>query len=243
MIDNEFYDRLGERWYDAQDDPVALLRAEAALRNPAVLTDMRALLGDVRGRRVLDVGCGAGFLTNFLAAAGCVVSGLDQSADSLDVARRHDATGSVEYRVGDAFALPYADGSFDCVCMMDFLEHVDPPWKAVAEAARVLRAGGLFYFYTFNRTLAARLLVIKAVEIFVRNTPPNMHVYELFVTPDEMRSYCDYYGLRVEIMKGARPRLDAAFWKLAWTGVVPRDFSFTFTRSLAVGYWGRARKA
>src|SRR6201999_1216443 len=111
------------------------------------------------------------------------VTGLDASPESLVVAARHDETGSVRYERGDALALPYADASFDAVCAMDFLEHVEEPARVVAECSRVLRPGGLFFFHTFNRSFLAWLVVIKGVEWFVRNTPRDMHVLRLFIPP------------------------------------------------------------
>ena len=74
-----------------------------------------------------------------LATRGYQVTGLDVSEPSLQVARRHDSTGTVDYRCGDAYKLEDADGAYDAVCAMDFLEHVENPRQVVKEAARVLR--------------------------------------------------------------------------------------------------------
>ncbi len=240
MIDNAVYDRLGERWYAADDDPIALLRAEARLRNPWI----EERIARERGAkaRVLDVGCGGGFLSNHLARAGFEVTGLDASAEALAVAARHDATGRVGYVRGDGCALPFEPGSFDAVCAMDFLEHVEHPARVVTEAARVLRPSGLFFFHTFNRNPIAWLVVIKGVEWFVRNTPRDMHVLELFVKPEELRAACDASGLEVIEMLGVRPALDRAFFSMLATGVVPGDFAFVETKSLACGYFGWAKK-
>ena len=236
-VNNALYDTLGERWYAADDDPVALLRAESRLRNPWVLEHIRARLG--ASARVLDVGCGAGFLSNYLAANALEVEGIDASAESLAVAQRHDASGSVRYVLGDALALPYADASFDAVCAMDFLEHVEDPEKVVAEASRVLRPGGLFFFHTFNRNPVAWLIVIKGVEWFVRNTPADMHVLRLFLKPSELQRFCGRAQLRTIALHGSSPVIwSRAFWRMLLTRVVPPDFRFQFTRSTLLAYTG-----
>ena len=173
-INNDIYDQYGERWYTANDDPVALLRAEARARNRWILSEIaKGFHG--RNIRILDVGCGAGFLANELARHGYRVVGLDASKSTLDVAHRHDSTQTVDYICGDAYRLGFESGAFDVVCAMDFLEHVENPNKVVREVSRVLNAHGLFFFYTFNRNFLSWLVVIKGVEWFVRNTPPNMH--------------------------------------------------------------------
>jgi 2-polyprenyl-6-hydroxyphenyl methylase/3-demethylubiquinone-9 3-methyltransferase len=239
-VNNAVYDGLGERWYEAQDDPIALLRAETAHRTPWVIDTIHARWGAAGPVRVLDVGCGAGFLANALAADGMEVTGLDASASSLAVAERHDTTRSVRYQVGDACRLPYPDASFDVVSAMDFLEHVTSPASVIAEASRVLASGGLFFFHTFNRTFLSWLVVIKGVEWFVKNTPPRLHVHSLFCTPAEVRGMCTASGLTVSAIRGQRPAISSAFFRMLATGAVPGDFAFCDTTSTATGYMGVA---
>ncbi|MEO5666473.1 MAG: bifunctional 2-polyprenyl-6-hydroxyphenol methylase/3-demethylubiquinol 3-O-methyltransferase UbiG [Bdellovibrionota bacterium] len=241
-INNELYNDLGERWYTAQDDPVALLRAESRIRNPWVLETIQKEWGSIRPQ-VLDVGCGGGFLSNALAQAGMNVTGVDLSEESLQVAKKYDATKSVNYIVADAYALPHADSSFDVVCAMDFLEHVDDPARAIREMSRVLRPKGLLFFHTFNRNWISKIVAIKCVECFVANTPKDMHVIELFIKPKELSSYCEACGLTVIEMKGVMPKLFSfSVLRGLITGRVPDDFGFRFTTSLMMGYSGLARK-
>src|SRR5215470_16907682 len=108
-VNNDIYDHLGERWYTARDDPIALLRAEARARDPWIAAGIRQAFpsGEVK---VLDIGCGGGFLSNYLAEAGFTVTGLDAAAESLTIAQLHDSTGRVCYHLGNAYRLPYANG-------------------------------------------------------------------------------------------------------------------------------------
>lgn len=237
-IDNRFYDDLGERWYTAQEHPVALLRAESECRLPWVLEEIGAA-----PCRVLDIGCGAGFLANALAQAGHEVTGVDLSEPSLAVARRHDRTGRVRYLRADALDLPFQPGQFDVVCAMDFLEHIEDPAQLIRSVSGLLRPGGKFFFHTFSRNLLSWLVVIKGVEWFVRNTPPHMHVYRLLLKPREAERICRNHGLALRSLRGVRPKIGPAFWKLIATGSVPSDFRFVFSSVQALGYSGMAVKA
>ena len=240
-VDNTLYDTLGVRWYEAEDNPVALLRAESRLRNPWVAREIAASLGE-GACRVLDIGCGAGFLSNYLAQLGHRVTGIDVAPRALDVARAHDDSRAATYVEGDACALPYADGAFDVACAMDFLEHVDEPARVVAEIGRVLAPSGLFFFHTFNRNFLAWLVVIKGVEWFVRNTPEDLHVLRLFLKPAEVAGMCQDHGLALVTLRGSRPKLGLPFWRMLTTGRVENDFAFKFTRSARLGFTGMARR-
>ena len=241
VVNNDVYDTLGDRWYDADDDPVALLRAQARLHAPWICDELARAFGG-RPCRVLDLACGGGFIANELARRGHEVVGVDISEQSLRIASSHDTSRRVRYVPADARALPMGGASFDAVCAMDFLEHVEVPDEVVAEAARVLAPRGLFMFHTFDRNPISWLLVIQGVQWFVRNVPRELHVHRLFVTPDELRAICAARGLVVRQLRGCEPVLSRAFWRMLATGVVPRDFAFRFTRWVYAGYTGIAEK-
>lgn len=239
MINNEFYDDLKDDWHTRFDHPIALLRAENKIRAPWMANELQQRLS--APVKVLDVGCGGGFLSNYLAKMGHEVTGIDLSSSSLEAARQNDKTKTVNYLHANAYDLPFPDRSFDAVSAMDILEHVENPDRLIQEAARVLRPGGLFFFHTFNRNFLSYLVIIKGVEWFVKNTPKNMHVYPLFITPKELKQKCSKYQLRVETMHGFRPKiLTKAFWELIFNKNITKDFSFTFTKDLTTGYTGIA---
>ncbi len=241
-VNNAIYDGYGERWYTDKADPVALLRAEARTRNQWITAELAARYPD-RSIRILDVGCGAGFLANALASKGYQVTGLDVSDSSLAVARRHDATGTVEYRYGDAYNLEFTSESFEVVCAMDFLEHVEEPGRVVQEASRVLKPGGLFFFYTFNRNLLSWLIVIKGVEWFVRNTPSHLHRLRYFIKPAEMHRMCSRNQMSIVKCLGMAPKIfQTSFWKMLASGSVDDGFLFSFTRHTLIGYIGFATR-
>jgi 2-polyprenyl-6-hydroxyphenyl methylase / 3-demethylubiquinone-9 3-methyltransferase len=241
LINNEFYDHLDEGWYTACNHPVALLRAENKLRTPWIIDAVSEHFPTKIS--VLDIGCGAGILTNALAIEGHQATGIDLSENSLAIAKKFDATGKVLYKRASAYSLPFPAESFDAACALDVLEHVEEPQLLIAEASRVLKPGGLFFFHTFNRNPLSYLIVIKGVEWCVRNTPKNMHVYSLFIKPAELKRYCLDYRLRIKTMIGIRPKFRTrSFWKMIFTREVCKDFTFRFSKSLKTGYCGIAEK-
>lgn len=240
-VNNAFYDELNNNWYDAYDHPIALLRAENALRNPWIHTITEEKLG--KKCRILDIGCGAGFLTNYLAKQGHEVHGVDLSEKSLKIAREGDLTKSVRYQRSSAYELPFSSEYFDVVCAMDLLEHVEEPGQVVKEAARVLKPQGLFFFHTFNRNWLSYLMVIKGVEWCFYNTPQHMHVYSFFIKPKELKEICKGHSLQIEVLVGVSPNMNcSSFWKMVLNRKVDDRFQFAFTPSLRTGYSGYALK-
>ncbi|HUD01952.1 MAG TPA: bifunctional 2-polyprenyl-6-hydroxyphenol methylase/3-demethylubiquinol 3-O-methyltransferase UbiG [Rhabdochlamydiaceae bacterium] len=237
-INNDFYEELGDKWVAASDHPIALLRAENRLRNPWIASRLPS------HAKVLDMGCGAGFLTHDLARLGHEVTGIDLSEDSLRIAKKLDETGRIKYIQGDATAVPLPENSLDVVCAMDLLEHVENPKAVIQEAARLLKPGGLFFFHTFNRTFLSWLVVIKGVEWCVKNAPPDMHIFRLFITPEELQKMCEDQGLQMEEMRGLNVKFSSKpFWQMVFKRIVPEDLEFIFTDSLKTGYSGVSRKA
>lgn len=240
-INNAFYDDLSEKWFQSEDHPVALLRSENRLRNPWIHQIIQDKLG--KSCKILDLGCGAGFLTSYLAQQGNEVVGIDLSEKSLATAQKYDLTQKVKYLRASADELPFDNESFDVVCAMDLLEHVHNPASVIKEASRVLKKQGLFFFHTFNRNLLSYLMVIKGVDWCFYQPPANMHVYPLFIKPKELENICLSHQLSVKQMLGVRPDFKSkAFWKLLFQRKVSQDFRFVFTNSLKTGYSGYAIK-
>jgi 2-polyprenyl-6-hydroxyphenyl methylase / 3-demethylubiquinone-9 3-methyltransferase len=245
LINNSVYHDLEDRWYTACDDPIALLRAETRLKNPWILEKIREHAATTGNEpKVLDVGCGAGFLSNYLSANGLDTTGIDLSESSLETARRQDEGGKARYVYADAYKLPFDDGSFDVVTSTDFLEHVSEPKRVLDEIQRCLKPGGLFVFHTFNKTKLAHLLVIKCMEWFVKNTPDHLHVIDLFISPDDLKKWLVERGFQIHEMRGVRPVIfQKAVFNLLKNGEIDHDFQFKWTNSLAVSYIGLATKS
>ena len=258
-IDNDMYDRLGESWWD-ETSPLNLLHGSVT---PGRFAYFRGLLtrqstagpAGLAGLRVLDIGCGGGFLAEQFAALGCQVTGVDPSPVSLGAARAHAAGRGlrIDYRVGTGEELPVPDAAFGVACCCDVLEHVSDLDRVISETARVLRPGGLYLFDTVNRTLRSKLLAIKLMQQWplTRLTELAVHDWDMFITPAELVAILKRHGLVPGEMTGlgARAKPLTVLRGLAGArrgrityGELSRRLNVGQVPSTAVSYMGFATK-
>ncbi len=195
------FDQLAHRWWDPQGEFRPLHEI-----NPLRLEwiDRHAPLA---GKRVLDVGCGGGILTEAMAQRGARVTGIDLSDKALRVAELHllESRLSVMYEKAsvDDFAARHA-GEFDVVTCMELLEHVPEPAAMVVACARLVRAGGQVFFSTINRNPRSYLFAVIGAEYLLRLLPRGTHDYLRFVKPSELARWSRASGLRPEELVGMR---------------------------------------
>lgn len=148
------------------------------------------------GLNLLDIGCGAGLLSEPLARLGFAVTGIDLAEENIAVARTHAEAGglSIDYRATPIESLP-AEGQFDAITLLEVVEHVPDVEAFVREAALRLRPGGMLIASTLNRTLKAYALAIVGAEYVLRWLPVGTHDWNKFVTPDELDRHFEAAGL------------------------------------------------
>ena len=186
-VDNGVYERLGGSWWDE----TSLLNVLHGSVTPGRFAYFRAVLArqfgaGVAGLRVLDIGCGGGFLAEEFAALGCRVTGVDPSPADRRGARPRGRAGPAHRLPGRAGEeLPVPDAAFGVACCCDVLEHVSDVDRVISETARVLEPGGLYLFDTVNRTRTSKLLAIKAMQQWplTRLTDVAFHDWDMFITP------------------------------------------------------------
>ena len=197
----EKFSELAEKWWD----PAGPMRPLHDI-NPARLAWIDQL-ASLRGKRVLDVGCGGGVLTEAMAQQSGLVLGIDMAARPLAVARLHalETGARVDYRECSAETLAAEQpASFDVVTCMEMLEHVPEPAQTVKSCSTLARPGGWVFFSTINRNAKAFALAIVGAEYLLGLLPRGTHEYAKFLRPSELSRYARAAGLEVLEIVGMR---------------------------------------
>jgi 2-polyprenyl-6-hydroxyphenyl methylase/3-demethylubiquinone-9 3-methyltransferase len=193
------FDAHAAQWWDAAG-PLRTLHEINPVRLAWLAQHVR-----LAGARVVDVGCGGGVLSEGLARAGAVVTGIDLAADALAAARRHAAEQglAIDYRhVSVTDLAAEAAGAFDVVTCLELIEHVPDPAELVRACAELARPNGWVFFSTLNRTPAAYAQAVLAGEYLLRLLPRGTHDYARFLRPSELAALCRSSGLQVVDLRG-----------------------------------------
>lgn len=209
---------LAHRWWDADGEFRPLHQI-----NPLRL-DWISGLAPLEGRRVVDVGCGGGILSDSMARKGADVTGIDLSVKALRIAQLHaleSELGNVLYREISAEALADEQpAAFDVVTCMEMLEHVPDPASVVRACATLVKPGGWVFFSTINRNAKAFALAIVGAEYVLRLLPRGTHDYAKFIRPSELASFAREAGLDVAQTRGLEHNpLTGRYWLSGNTGV------------------------
>ncbi|MEY4210400.1 MAG: bifunctional 2-polyprenyl-6-hydroxyphenol methylase/3-demethylubiquinol 3-O-methyltransferase UbiG, partial [Pseudomonadota bacterium] len=188
-----------ERWWDPNGEFKTLHQV-----NPLRLEFIQRY-ADLQGKRVVDVGCGGGILTEGLAKAGADALGVDLSEDLIDIADLHGLETGVtaHYQKISAESLAAEQpASFDHVTCMEMLEHVPDPASIIQACATLVKPGGMVFFSTLNRVPKAYLLAIVAAEHVLKMVPKGTHEYKTFIQPAELSQMARNVGLELQAMIG-----------------------------------------
>jgi 2-polyprenyl-6-hydroxyphenyl methylase/3-demethylubiquinone-9 3-methyltransferase len=195
---------LASRWWDPTSEFKPLHDI-----NPLRLKHIDARVG-LRGKTVVDVGCGGGILAESMAATGAIVKGIDLSERPLKVAELHKLE---SLAAGKALALNYEliaaedlaarePAQYDCVTCMEMLEHVPDPASTVRACAALAKPGGWLFFSTLNRNPKSFLFAIVGAEYVLNLLPKGTHEYRRFITPAELATLARDADLTVNEFTG-----------------------------------------
>ena len=184
---------LAHRWWDPTGEFKPLHEI-----NPLRLGWIEQIVRDFRDRRIIDIGCGGGILSEAMAPKGAHVTGIDLSDKALGVARLHklESGANVDYRLVAAEALAAeSPDAFDVVTCMEMLEHVPGPASIIAAAAKLAKPGGIVVISTINRNPKAYLYAVIGAEYVLGLLPRGTHDWSRFIRPSEIAAWGRRVGL------------------------------------------------
>ncbi|PPD41119.1 MAG: bifunctional 2-polyprenyl-6-hydroxyphenol methylase/3-demethylubiquinol 3-O-methyltransferase UbiG [Methylobacter sp.] len=190
---------MAERWWDTQGEFKTLHDI-----NPLRLEFIRQYAG-IAGKRIVDVGCGGGILTEALAKQGADALGIDLSEELVDIADLHGLESGVNAHYQKISVEELAEqqpGSFDHVTCMEMLEHVPDPGSIITACSQLVKPGGKVFFSTLNRQPKAYLLAIVAAEHLLQMLPKGTHDFKTFIKPSELCQTARSAGLALQGMVG-----------------------------------------
>ncbi len=190
---------LAHRWWDPNSEFKPLHDI-----NPLRLDWIEANAG-LAGKKVLDVGCGGGLLSEGMAARGATVTGIDLSEKPLGVAKLHllESGQKVDYRkIAVEELADEMPGAFDVVTCLEMLEHVPNPSSIVAACTRLVKPGGQVFFSTLNRNPKSYLFAVIGAEYVLNMLPKGTHDYARFIKPSELARWAKMAGLEPEEVIG-----------------------------------------
>ncbi len=190
---------LAHRWWDENSEFKPLHEI-----NPLRLNFIDKIVS-LNGKRVLDVGCGGGILSESMSLKGAEVTGIDLGEKALNVAKLHamETGAKVNYQLVSVEDLAQQQPeSFDVVTCMEMLEHVPDPAAIVSACARLTKPGGEVFFSTINRNPKAYLFAVIGAEYVLNMLPRGTHEYEKFIKPSQLSSWVRQADLSVESLKG-----------------------------------------
>lgn len=193
------FEALASRWWD-RDSEFKPLHDINPLR--ANFIDEHS---PVAGKKVLDVGCGGGILTEALAQRGAEMTGIDMGEAPLGVARLHaqESDLNIDYRQITAEDMAEeAAGQFDVVTCLEMLEHVPDPASVIQACARLVKPGGHVYFSTINRNPKSYVFAILGAEYVLKLLPRGTHDYRKFIRPSELSRWMRAANLELKTLTG-----------------------------------------
>jgi 2-polyprenyl-6-hydroxyphenyl methylase / 3-demethylubiquinone-9 3-methyltransferase len=193
------FSQLAHRWWDPNSEFKPLHEI-----NPLRLQwiDQHS---NISGKKILDIGCGGGILSESMAKRGAVVTGIDLSDKALGVARLHllESGNKVDYvKISAEELAEQAAGSYDIVTCMEMLEHVPNPASTISACAALVKPNGHVFFSTINRNAKAYVLAVVGAEYVLKMLPKGTHDYAKFIKPSELSRWTKSVGLEPDELIG-----------------------------------------
>jgi 2-polyprenyl-6-hydroxyphenyl methylase/3-demethylubiquinone-9 3-methyltransferase len=213
------FEALAKQWWDKSGSAKTLHQI-----NPLRLGFIQTH-ASLQGKRVLDVGCGAGILSEALARAGAKVTGIDASEGMIQAAKLHALSASLSIDYQHSTIETFCDSDpeqFDIITCLELLEHVPDPASIIKACGHLCKPQGQLFFSTLNRTPKAFMQAIIGAEYILKLIPKGTHHYKEFIKPSELQTFGEAEGLTLQHLTGM--------------GYSPFSRKFSLTKDPSVNY-------
>lgn len=193
------FNNLAHKWWDSTSEFKPLHDI-----NPLRVDFIKSKV-DLKGKRVLDIGCGGGILTEAIAREGAEVTGIDQGERVIKIAKLHSLESQLDIdyqQINIENFIKKNKHKFDVITCLEMLEHVPDPASVIKACSQILKPDGKLFLSTINRNPKSFLFAIIGAEYILKLLPKGTHTYEKFITPSELRDYCNQSNLKFNDLIG-----------------------------------------
>ena len=195
----EKFNLLAHKWWDPTSEFKPLHEI-----NPLRLNYIKSSV-NIKGKKILDVGCGGGILSESLANEGADVTGIDQGDRVIKIAKLHAKESGIKVKYKHINIEDFyknTDEKFDVITCLEMLEHVPDPNSIINTCSKLLMPGGKIYFSTINKNLKAFLFAIIGAEYILNLLPKGTHEYKKFIKPSQLQAWANSNGLSFDSIIG-----------------------------------------
>jgi 2-polyprenyl-6-hydroxyphenyl methylase/3-demethylubiquinone-9 3-methyltransferase len=195
----EKFNLLAHKWWDPTSEFKPLHEI-----NPLRLNFIKSSV-NIKGKKILDVGCGGGILSESLANEGADVTGIDQGNRVIKIAKLHAKESGIKVKYKHINIEDFyknTDERFDVITCLEMLEHVPDPNSIINTCSKLLMPGGKIYFSTINKNLKAFLFAIIGAEYILNLLPKGTHEYKKFIKPSQLQAWANSNGLSFDSIIG-----------------------------------------
>ena len=158
---------------------------------------------EIKNKKILDIGCGGGILSEELSKMGAKVTGIDSSKKSINIAKKHAKEQDLEIEYINGSILDASNlGSFDCIICFEMIEHVDDPKKLIEKIGTISQKRSNLFMSTINRNLKSFVFAKIFAEYILNVVPRGTHQYAKFITPYELNNMLEQHDFKINSIDG-----------------------------------------